>query len=386
MKKPSRPNPVNKQLLALNAAVLAITADLSLTETLKRIVAAAAELVDAQYGALGVPNETGEMLVEFLVTGLSEEAQARISHRPRGHGILGLIMRAGQSLRLRDLSDHPQSVGFPAHHPSMTSFLGVPIRYKGQSLGNLYLTNKRRAEEFTAQDQRLIEQLAAHAAIAIANARLYEKVQQLRVLEERQRIGMDLHDGIIQSIYAVGLNLEYVHGLLAEGEAAGASERVQQAIEALNTTIRDIRAYILDLRPRRFDGDDLIEGLKQLLTEFRANTLMSAEFRAEAGADRALTPEARLVLFHIAQESLSNAARHSRATRVEVSLLERAEAVELLLKDNGRGFDTQSAERRMGHGLPNMQDRVRAIRGELLIESQPGAGTEVRVRMPRSGP
>jgi signal transduction histidine kinase len=374
---------IEKRLLTLDAAILAITADLSLSETLKQIVTAAAELADAQYGALGVPNETGEMLIEFVVTGLSEEAQTRISHRPRGHGILGLIMREGQSLRLRNLQDHPKSVGFPAHHPPMTSFLGVPILYKGKSLGNLYLTNKRGALEFTEADQRLIEQLAAHAAIAIANARLHEKVQQLRVLEERQRIGMDLHDGIIQSIYAVGLNLEYVNSLLADGEVAGVRERVTQAIEALNATIRDIRAYILDLRPRRFDGNDLIAGLQQLLVEFKANTLMGVEFHAEAGADRALTPEARLALFHIVQEALSNAARHSRATRVEVSLLEHAERVELSLKDNGRGFDVNSAERRVGHGLLNMQDRVRAINGQLTIDSQPEAGTEVRVTVPR---
>jgi signal transduction histidine kinase len=377
---------LDKQLLALNAAVLAISSDLSLAETLRHIVVAAAELVDAEYGALGVPDEVGELLVEFITTGLSAEAEARISHRPRGHGLLGVILHEHQSLRLRDLRDHPRSAGFPEHHPLMSSFLGVPILYKGKALGNLYLTNKRGADEFSEQDQRLIEQLAANAAVAIANARLHEKVQQLRVVEERQRIGMDLHDGIIQSIYAVGLNLEYVNGLLADGNAQGASERVQAAIEALNATIRDIRSYILDLRPRHFNGEDLVTGLQQLLSEFRANTLMGAEFRADSQADRALTPEGRRVLFHIAQEALSNAARHSRASLVEVRLTASERNVELVLKDNGRGFDMASAERRVGHGLLNMRERAQGLGGTWTIESHPGEGTEVRVSLPKRAP
>jgi signal transduction histidine kinase len=316
------------------------------------------------------------------------EAEARISHRPHGHGLLGVVMREGRALRLADLSEHPRSAGFPEHHPPMKSFLGVPIRYKGSSLGNLYLTNKQGAAEFSEQDQHLIEQLAAHAAIAIENARLYEKVQQLRVLEERQRIGMDLHDGIIQSIYAVGLNLELVNSLLADGEMPTALERVKGAIDSLNTVIRDIRAYILDLRPRRFEGDDLIAALRQLLTEFRGNTLMSVELRADPAAERGLTSEARRALFHIVQEALSNAARHSRATRVEIHLTDHEHDVELLLQDNGQGFDAAGAERRVGHGLMNMRDRVASVGGQCRIESRLGEGTAVRVRVakPRARP
>ncbi len=180
---PPLPEVLNRRLLALDLAVLAISADLSLGETLKRIVTAAVTLVDAEYGALGVPDENGEMLVEFVTVGMSAEAEARISHRPQGHGLLGVIMRGHHAVRLTELSRHSKSSGFPAGHPRMTSFLGVPIRHKGKSLGNLYLTNKLSSAEFSEQDQHLIEQLAAHAAIAIDNARLYEQVQQLRVVE-----------------------------------------------------------------------------------------------------------------------------------------------------------------------------------------------------------
>ncbi len=373
-----------RELLALREAALAIAADLSLEETLRHIVRAAAELVNARYAALGVPNETGEFLAEFVSTGLTPTDEERIGGRPRGLGLLGLVLHEGQTLRLRDLRQHPRSVGFPPNHPRMTSFLGAPITHKGRRLGNLYLTDKRDAAEFTPEDQHLIELLAAHAGIAIENARLYAQAQRLSVLEERQRIGMDLHDGIIQSIYAVGLNLEYIHAQLADGEIAEARERLRGAVEALNATIRDIRAYILDLRPRRFEGDNLVLGLERLLAEFRANTLMAVEFAADPAADHALWPEARLALFLIAQEALSNAAKHSRASRVDVRLLEGGNEVTLSLRDNGRGFQPEQVERRVGHGLMNMADRAATFGGEVVILSPEGQGTEVRVRIPKA--
>ena len=374
---PFRASP--EQIQSLLDAILSLSAELSLAETLQHIVKAGARLTQARYAALGVPNETGTYLAEFLTTGLSEEEETRIGHRPRGHGLLGAILRGGETIRLRDLTADPRSYGFPPNHPPMRSFLGTPIRYKGIALGNLYLTDKRGAEEFTADDERMVELLASHAGAAIENARLYTQVQQLRVVEERQRIGMDLHDGIIQSIYAVGLTLEVMDGQLADGDTSGARDRLRAAIEGLNTTIRDIRAYILDLRPRRFEGDDLVAGLQQLLAEFRANTLIAVDFTAEPNADRGLRPEARLAMFHVAQEALSNAAKHSQATAVTVNLWAGPDGVTLSLKDNGRGFDQASAQRRVGHGLLNMQDRVQAQGGRIEIESKLGEGTEVRV-------
>lgn len=377
---PSSPSDIlNMQLLALRDAALAISADLSLAETLKRIVTAAAQLVNARYAALGVPDETGESLAEFITTGISEAEEARISHRPQGHGILGVILHEGQSLRLKNLHEHPRSVGFPANHPPMTSFLGVPITHKGRRLGNLYLTDKRASEEFSAEDQRLIEFLAAHAGIAIENARLYERIQQLIVVEERQRIGMDLHDGVIQSIYGAELMLESLSGQLAEGP----NQKIKQVTETLNSAIRDIRSYILDLRPHNFEGDNLIIGLRRLIMEFKANTLMSAHLDADAMADAVLSLQARQTLFHIAQEALSNAAKHSRASRVEVVLKLANQVVSLTLRDNGQGFSPNQVERRVGHGLMNMQDRARTIGGTFSMG--PGAqnsGTEITITVP----
>ncbi len=367
-------------------AILAVSSDLSLSETLKHIVTAAARLVNARYAALGVPDETGTFLAEFVTTGLTDEQETRIGHRPRGHGLLGVILHEGQSLRLRDLNEHELSYGFPPNHPPMKSFLGVPVRHKGATLGNLYLTDKRQAEEFSADDQALVELLATHAGVAIENAHLTTQLQQLRVVEERQRIGMDLHDGIIQSIYAVGLMLEYVDAQVADGDASGARERLQQAIAGLNDTIRDIRAYILDLRPRRFEGNDLVAGLQQLLSEFKANTLIVIDFTAGPNVNQHLTPEARLALFHIAQEALSNAAKHSRASHMQVSLLEAGHETTLSLKDNGQGIKPGTGQRRLGHGLHNMHDRAQALGGHVEVTSQEGQGTEVLVSIPRAVP
>jgi signal transduction histidine kinase len=376
------PNVAPRQVPGLLAAILAVSSDLSLSETLKHIVVSAAQLAEARYAALGVPDETGTVLAEFVTTGLSPEAEARIGHSPRGHGLLGLILREGKSLRLRDLTQHERSYGFPPNHPPMKSFLGVPIWHKGVSLGNLYLTDKLSAEEFTADDQALIELLAKHAGLAIENARLNTQLQNMRVVEERQRIGMDLHDGIIQSIYAVGLMLEYVDAQVADGDSAGARERLRQAISGLNDAIRDIRAYILDLRPRRFEGDDLVAGLQQLLLEFKANTLIAVDFTAGPDVNARLTPEARLALFHIAQEALSNAAKHSRASHMDVTLDELDHGIRLELADNGKGFDPTATQRRLGHGLNNMQDRVQPLAGRVVVESAEGQGTRVVVTVP----
>jgi len=197
---------------------------------------------------------------------------------------------------------------------------------------------------------------------------------------------MDLHDGVIQSIYAVGLTLEYANALLADDDVLGATERLKWAIDSLNATIRDIRSYILDLRPRRFEGDNLISGLQQLLAEFKANTLLSVEFGADSAADAALTPDARLALFHIAQEALSNAAKHSQASRIEVRLMRDSGDIVLFLKDNGIGFKPERVERRVGHGLMNMHDRALAIGGIFNVgPGSDGRGTQVQVRIPRHG-
>jgi signal transduction histidine kinase len=368
------------QLEALNEATLAITAELSLDRVLQRVVSLARDLASARYAALGVPDQQGG-LEQFLYSGMTQQQVAAIGHLPEGRGLLGALMHSSRPIRLRNIADDPRSVGFCDYHPPMTSFLGVPIISKGQLLGTLYLTDKIGADEFTVEDEKLIVMLAAHAAIAIENARLYQQTQRLAVLEERERIGMDLHDGIIQSIYAVGLMLEYGNLLLDEDKAQ-AKQHLAQAIGSLNDVIKDIRNYILDLRPQRFQGKDLATGLCDLARTFHANTLVQVDMHVESDGDLGLTPVQASGLFLIAQETLANVAKHARASSVMVRLYRDSMNLCMSIADDGRGYDPSSVTRYEGHGLNNIESRARALGGKLNVSSAPGQGTRVTVTVP----
>ena len=371
----------SSQLEALFEASMTITAELAIERVLQRIVELSRSLVGAQYAALGVPNASGSALDKFVTAGMTPQEIGRIGHLPVGKGLLGLLLREPKPLRIRRLEDDPRSAGVCEGHPGMTSFLGVPIIFKGKLLGNLYLTDKIGADEFSEQDEYLITLLAAQAAIAIENANLYKQVQRLAVLEERERIAMDLHDGIIQSIYGVGLMLEYV-GLTFDDAPDDARQRLQSSISALNEVIRDIRNYILDLRPQRFQNKNLSTGLVDLVRAFKANTLIAVEVQTADRADADLTTEQSVGLFHITQEALANIAKHARARNVLMNLRRESAAVVLSIQDNGRGFDTSTVKTYTGHGLRNMQERAGALDAQLRIDSTPGQGTLIEVRMP----
>jgi signal transduction histidine kinase len=262
----------------------------------------------------------------------------------------------------------------------MASFLGVPIIGGNQVLGNLYLTNKYDAMEFGVADQEIVEMFAVHAAVAIQNARLYEQVSRLAVVEERARIGMDLHDGIIQSIYAVGLTLESVKLVIPDQPEKG-DKLLDRAIHGLNDTIRDIRNFILDLRPQRFRGD-IDVGIGRLVREFQANAMVSVMLDVEQEAVASLpTPVARAI-FLTTQEALANIARHARATEVMVRARQDKGMIELVVEDNGRGFDTDTQNQTIGHGLSNMRARADELEGSCVIWSMPGQGTRIELSLP----
>lgn len=368
------------ELEALHEATMMITAELSLDRVLQQITDLARGLAGATYAALGVPDQAGG-LEEFIVSGIDEATVKHMGHLPIGRGLLGLLLREPQPIRIPRLQDDPRFSGFPEYHPLMISFLGVPIISKGKLLGNLYLTNKIGAEEFSDQDERLIAMLAAQAGIAIDNANLYARVQRLAVLEERDRIAMDLHDGIIQSIYAVGLTLEYVD-LLMEEQPPAAHERLKQSIGGLNEVIRDIRNYILDLRPQRFKSKNLIAGLNDLVRAFKANTFIATEVQSSDRADADLTPDQSTGLFHITQEALANIAKHAKARSVIISLQRDPLAISLGVQDDGRGFDLPKVQSYTGHGLENMQERAKALGAEFRVMSEVGKGTKIEVRLP----
>jgi signal transduction histidine kinase len=314
---------------------------------------------------------------------MSAEAARRIPHFPRGLGLLGAIIRERKTIRLAHLGHDSRSVGFPANHPPMSSFLGVPVMAGEQMLGNLYLTNKEGGAGFSEEDQELVELLAAHAAVAIKNARLYEQVARLAVIEERTRIGMDLHDGIIQSIFAVGLTLESTR-LALPGEAMDADSLLEQAIEGLNDAIRDIRNFILDLRPQRFNGD-LGSGLARLVREFQANTMIPTHLQVVVEDVASLPIPIARAIFLTTQEALANIARHARASKVNVDVLfpPANNAISLIVTDDGRGFDTSQQNNMVGHGLSNMRARAEMLNGTFAIHSTKGRGTKVILTLPQ---
>ncbi len=548
---------LEERLAGLHRASLELIQDFSLESLLERIARIACDEAGAQYAAVGVLDEKGG-LEKFIPIGMSEAEIKKMAHYPVGKGLIGVLMRGEGPVRIRNIADDPRSAGFPAHHPPMTSFLGVPIGRAGQQLGQIYLTNKIGADEFTPEDQQVIETLAAYAAIAISNVRLYRQLTQrdqiltqrsenlallndlastlasssdidqildkaltqmmeylhlelgeiflreedskvfklvlhrseisqalwtrkefhagdglvgqvaktgqarlfdvsgaednglvqsikgscfrqiacfplpgrsgvigvlvianchpaplneqeiqllssigawvgmavenvrlslhqrrLAVLEERERIGMDLHDGIIQSIYAVGLTLDHARLLMAEDPEA-ARQRIIQATSDLNSTIRDIRTYILDLRPRQLYNESLMQGVQRLVSEFRANTLVDVNLQGPVDNLAGLPDAQAIALFHICQEALANIAKHGRARHVEVSLWTTADRALLEVSDDGRGFDASKIKLTLGHGLANMQTRVHNVGGEVEISSEPGKGATVLAWVPFS--
>ena len=258
---------------------------MAVDDVLQVIVDQVRPLVGAQYAALGIVDADGVM-ERFITAGMDRETRARIGHIPRGHGILGLIVRENRSFRIPDIAVDPRRYGFPPHHPPMHSFLGVPVTVKGRSVGNLYLTNKAGADEFSEDDQALVETFAVHAGIAIENARLHEQVQRLAIVDERERISKDLHDGIIQNIYAVGLSLEDVPELIRD-DPDEVERRVERAIDSLHLTIRDIRNFIFGLRPELLSGTTLINGLVAVVEEFRHNSMIDVELHVGDVDERA---------------------------------------------------------------------------------------------------
>jgi signal transduction histidine kinase len=264
----------------------------------------------------------------------------------------------------------------------MHSLLGVPVSARGRSIGRLYLANKQPAGEFTEDDERLVEMFALHAGIAIENARLHEQVQRLAIVEERERIGRDLHDSVIQSIYAVGLSLEDVPDLMAD-EPDEARQRVERAIDSLDQSIRDIRNFIFGLRPELLAQAGLVGGLAALADEFRVNSMIDVDIEARGMEESDLAPDQTSHLLSIAREGLSNIARHSKATRGLVLVTAEGGLIRLIISDNGVGFDPDQQRPPAHQGLINMRDRVSAMGGHMQLVSEPGAGTRIIVEVAR---
>ncbi|HSG41663.1 MAG TPA: GAF domain-containing sensor histidine kinase [Anaerolineales bacterium] len=547
---------LQERLIALHKASLALVTDVSLESVLERIATTAAEQADARYAALGVMGDDGK-LGQFITVGMTDKEIKRMAHPPKGLGLLGMLVETNETLRVPKISDHPKSIGFPAHHPTMRSFLGVPIKAGERQLGQIYLTNKIDTAEFTADDEMIIQMLATYAAtaiqnartveqmmerdqaltrrnvdmsllngiastltssleldeilnktlghvmnymnveageiwlleedkislrmvlhrgkaaeafwtrnifkvgegyigivaqtrtpllstdiendlrfirsavvdagfqqiacipmlsgeqlmgvmsvakmgkepidernvqmlaavgnwagLAIENARLHLNARRFAVLEERDRIGMDLHDGIIQSIYGVGLSLEGALHSINE-DTKEAKDKIQRSIDGLNQAIRDLRSYILDLRPRQMGDDGLISGIKRLITEYRANTFSDAQLTEPDFDFDSLTQTQSMALFHICQEALANTAKHAKAKNVQISLWTTDDRILMEINDDGNGFNIDSMSSNIGHGLANIKTRAHSLGGEADMSSTLNEGTTILVWIPR---
>jgi signal transduction histidine kinase len=376
--KVTAPRDAGQVQAALDAAVRGIAGLASVDDALQVIVDRVRPLVGAEYAALGIVDDRGR-IERFPTSGMDHATRERIGALPEGHGMLGLIIRENRSFRIPDIGADPRRHGFPPNHPPMTSFLGVPITMKGMTVGRLYLTNKLGAGEFSEDDRSLVETFALHAGIAMENARLHEQLQRLAVVDERDRISKDLHDGIIQNMYAVGLSLEDVPELM-DDDRVEAVARVERAIDAIHLSIQDIRNFIFGLRPELLEGTSLLGGLAALLEEYRHNTLIDLELIAPKAVIEP-SHDVTSQLLAIVGESLSNIVRHSRASRASLEVVEVGDAgtIQVTISDNGVGFDPDLVGK-LGHqGLANTRARAERIGGSVTIDSQPGFGTRLIV-------
>jgi len=372
-----------RQLEALDLAVRGIASIAAVERVLQVIVDRVRDLVGAQYAALGIVGYYGH-IDQFIVSGITPDQRALLGAPPEGHGLLGLIIREDRALLIDDINTDPRRYGFPEHHPTMTSLLGVPVRSKSRTIGNLYLTNKITAPTFSEDDLQLIERFALHAAIAIENARLHEEIGRLAIVDERQRISQDLHDSIIQSLYAISLSLEDLPDVITEDPSEGAA-RADKAIDSIHATIRDIRNFIMGLQPEMLAEADLVTGVQTLAAEFEGNTLIDLELKIDGELVEPPREYAAHVLA-ITREALSNIARHSGATRASLELAAADGTLRLVIGDNGRGFDVAEARSNRQRGLTNLNSRAEAIGGTMSLNSEPGAGTRLELRIPISSP
>lgn len=412
------------QLRTLNEASQSVVGDLNLERVLQTIANLARDLGNAQYAAVLVPRSDGQALPRFITSQDPHRDAIAALPPPVGRGLLGLLLQAETPVRLERLADHPAASGFPPGHPPMTSFLGVPIRVHGRSIGGLYLTDKQGSESFDSEDEQLLSMLAAYAGIAIENARLYseltgmnealeERVQartaeleavsaeraryalQLRQVlnrtvrvqeEERKRIAKEIHDGVSQWLMGALFEMQAARVRLPE-ELAEVAQHLSEAQRVLKEVKLEMRRVIYDLHPPLLESNGLVAALRGHINETQTHSHVTCQCQV-SGNEYRLPPDQALALFRIAQEAMHNAMRHAQADRVDVSLAYAPDSVQLTVADEGRGFvpDAARQDGEQPHwGLLGMQERATAVGASLRIDSAPGQGTRISVVLPTPG-
>src|SRR5580700_7800917 len=327
------------ELYQVSQAVLSVTRQMPVRDVLQVIVRSARSLVGARYAAIGVPDE-GDSFAEFVVDGISGAEWAAIGPLPRRHGMLGVLLNEGKTERLADIRTDPRFEGWPAAHPDMSHFLGVPVKEGDKVLGIIFAANKVPAAAagrgFTQRDEEILSLFAAHAAIALTNARLYEHSRELSVMQERSRLARELHDAVTQKLFSIR-----AHTRAAAGLAGSLRRYAVLAGRAHGVTVA-----------------------------FTATELPPLATGVEAA------------LYRVAQEALHNALRHSGAATIGLCLSRVGRRVILEVSDDGRGFMPEAPS--SGFGLASMAERAAAAGGKLTIRSG-ASGTLVRMTVPVVG-
>ena len=374
MDVPERTDRLNPTLRTVSEAVLGVAAELSVEEVLQRLVDSARELAGARFAALGLPDGDGGFR-RFLTSGMSDELISSLGPLPRQHGVLGAMLESRAPYSTTDIHEHPRFRGWwPDRHPDMRSFLGVPIVAPAGVIGAFYLTEKIDAPDFTAEDEELIALLAAHAAIAIANARLHEETRELSIVAERNRLALDLHDAISQKLFGLMLEAETAVTLL-DRDPAAARERVAGLQALAREALDELRSLVFELRPPDLAKDGLGGALRKHVEVLRR--LGHDQIELVVSGEPPSDGERDAEVYRIAQEALQNAIKHARAGRITLRL---GGDGGLEVEDDGVGFDPAANDTRARRlGLTSMEERAQRIGGALEIRSAPGAGTTVRL-------
>ena len=364
---------------SVDEAVLSLGVDLRPDGRLERLAAAARDLAGARYAAVGIPDDEGEF-AQFATSGLSDEAVAAIGPLPRTHGLLGAILQEGKAYRSDDIRSDPRFVWWPAAHPRMGPFLGVPVELDGRIIGAFYLADKIDGGCFDDRDQEMIEAFAARVGLAVENTRLHAEQLELGVVEERNRLARELHDSVTQTLFTSVLLSETGLTLLGADHPEAAAE-LRRSQDLARQALEEMRSMIFELRPPELASDGLVPALRKHVEILRR--VHQVPIRLTVVGERRLRARTEREVFRIAQEALGNAVRHARPTAVEVSIEMSATRLVVVVSDDGVGFDPSASGLRARHlGITSMEERAGALGGTLLVSSVPGGGSSIRAEVP----
>lgn len=370
-----------RDIQALTEAATSVFKELNLPRTLQSIADIARTMVGARYAALGVPSSDGTGLRAFIASGIPQKVASNIDHEPIGRGLLGALLHVEDPIRVENLHDDPRSAGFCDNHPSMTTFLGVPVIGRNrQRLGNLYVCDRLDGKPFDEVDENLLVLFASFAAIAIENTQLHQQLQAAALRNERDRISMELHDGIIQDIYAVGMKIEILRSQTSD--APETQNNFRAVASDLNHIIDNIRKFILNLNAAdQAQAVSFQQQIENLVSHFHDFSGISVEVNLPDSFP-ALKDNQRHSLAQIIREALANIARHAQASEAKLTIIIEDEQLYLTIEDNGIGMDLEQVHKDGHFGLANIERRVRRLRGFINIMSRPQEGTKIQVVVP----